>query len=332
MSRIERLVNLIAVLSGAATPVSYDRIVREVPGYEGRSESVRRQFERDKATLRDMGIELRTLPTDALAGGSSESVGYLIPADVNISDPGLTVPERAALSAATALVWGPDDPAGDAAGDATDATNDAAGAVDVVPALAETLLDAVEGRRVVTFGYRSASSGSDGARERRVEPWRLVHQAGRWYLIGRDVEVSDRRTFRLDRFVGDVGVGGAGGFARPSEASEEHVVPVRGWEIGADEPVAVRVAVRPDRAWWFQRETGGEPAETGGGDVGGPVGPGGTEQWPEIVVAARDLDAFARFVLASLDSVVVTAPSAARAAVRGQLEQLAAVARGDVVE
>ncbi|TWP49579.1 WYL domain-containing protein [Lentzea tibetensis] len=40
----------------------------------------------------------------------------------------------------------------------------------------------------------------DGTAERReVEPHRLAHARGRWYLIGWDVERGDWRTFRADR-------------------------------------------------------------------------------------------------------------------------------------
>ncbi|MEU8244999.1 YafY family protein [Nonomuraea sp. NPDC048916] len=40
----------------------------------------------------------------------------------------------------------------------------------------------------------------DGASKTRdVEPHRLVHRRGRWYLVGYDVERKDWRTFRVDR-------------------------------------------------------------------------------------------------------------------------------------
>nr|CEL14777.1 Transcriptional regulator, DeoR family [Kibdelosporangium sp. MJ126-NF4]CTQ96594.1 Transcriptional regulator, DeoR family [Kibdelosporangium sp. MJ126-NF4] len=46
------------------------------------------------------------------------------------------------------------------------------------------------------FDYAS----HDGSASRReVEPHRLVHSRGRWYLVGWDVERSDWRTFRVDR-------------------------------------------------------------------------------------------------------------------------------------
>jgi predicted DNA-binding transcriptional regulator YafY len=48
----------------------------------------------------------------------------------------------------------------------------------------------------VRFPYRAR----DGARSyRHVEPARLVHQEGRWYLIAYDLDRDDWRTFRVDR-------------------------------------------------------------------------------------------------------------------------------------
>jgi predicted DNA-binding transcriptional regulator YafY len=48
----------------------------------------------------------------------------------------------------------------------------------------------------VEFGY----SGRDGAAAiRRVEPHRLVQAGYRWYLVGRDLDRDDWRTFRADR-------------------------------------------------------------------------------------------------------------------------------------
>ncbi|MEV0593621.1 helix-turn-helix transcriptional regulator [Nonomuraea cavernae] len=46
------------------------------------------------------------------------------------------------------------------------------------------------------FDY-TGHDGSTGARD--VEPHRLVHRRGRWYLVGYDVERKDWRTFRVDR-------------------------------------------------------------------------------------------------------------------------------------
>ncbi len=56
---------------------------------------------------------------------------------------------------------------------------------------------AIEGRLVVRFVYRGSTSAEGPVR--RVEPHRLLHRYGRWYLWGWDRERTDWRTFRLDR-------------------------------------------------------------------------------------------------------------------------------------
>ncbi len=62
----------------------------------------------------------------------------------------------------------------------------------VLAALAGACRDTLE----VRFGYRD----HQGAETRRtVEPLRLVHAHLRWYLVARDVDRHDFRTFRLDR-------------------------------------------------------------------------------------------------------------------------------------
>lgn len=53
-----------------------------------------------------------------------------------------------------------------------------------------------EGRRL-ELHYQGR--GDDRPQRRRVDPWALHVRQGAWYLQGHDVEIGDRRTFRLDR-------------------------------------------------------------------------------------------------------------------------------------
>jgi predicted DNA-binding transcriptional regulator YafY len=62
----------------------------------------------------------------------------------------------------------------------------------VLAALAGACRDAVETR----FSYLDARGASS---RRTVEPLRLVHARMRWYLVARDVDRDDFRTFRVDR-------------------------------------------------------------------------------------------------------------------------------------
>jgi predicted DNA-binding transcriptional regulator YafY len=63
---------------------------------------------------------------------------------------------------------------------------------DVLSAIAET----IRARQRLRFDYASFG-GATG--RRAVEPHRLVHTRGRWYLVAWDVERHDWRTFRVDR-------------------------------------------------------------------------------------------------------------------------------------
>ncbi|GAA4505294.1 YafY family protein [Nonomuraea ferruginea] len=66
----------------------------------------------------------------------------------------------------------------------------------VPPALLTTIANAARDRERLRFDY----TGHDGsATVRDVEPYRLVHRRGRWYLVGYDVTRQDWRTFRVDR-------------------------------------------------------------------------------------------------------------------------------------
>lgn len=62
--------------------------------------------------------------------------------------------------------------------------------------LLAALSDAAAACEVVTFNY-TAKDGAES--ERRVEPYRQVHDNLRWYLLAWDLRRDDWRTFRLDR-------------------------------------------------------------------------------------------------------------------------------------
>lgn len=71
-----------------------------------------------------------------------------------------------------------------------------AGTPTVAPEALVLLARACASYEVVRFGYRRA----DGTQSRRiVEPHRLVPTGRRWYLVARDRDRDDWRSFRLDR-------------------------------------------------------------------------------------------------------------------------------------
>jgi predicted DNA-binding transcriptional regulator YafY len=59
-------------------------------------------------------------------------------------------------------------------------------------------------REILRFAYADHAGRPS---ERRVEPYRLVNQGRRWYLVAFDVERADWRTFRVDRIADARSVG-----------------------------------------------------------------------------------------------------------------------------
>ena len=100
--RLERLVNLTATLLDTRRPLTLDELSERVePRYPEEKASRRRQFERDKETLRELGIPIRVESVD----GFGAEQGYRIhPDDYYLPELGLTEAELAALHVAVTAV------------------------------------------------------------------------------------------------------------------------------------------------------------------------------------------------------------------------------------
>jgi predicted DNA-binding transcriptional regulator YafY len=70
-------------------------------------------------------------------------------------------------------------------------------AAPVAPAVLNAIAATIRDRRRLRFDYETHGGGA--ATLRTVEPHRLVHTRGRWYLVAWDAERDDWRTFRADR-------------------------------------------------------------------------------------------------------------------------------------
>jgi predicted DNA-binding transcriptional regulator YafY len=242
-NRLERLLNLTAALLNAGHPLTSGDIAEQVPGYPDRSEKAtfRRAFERDKESLREMGIPVELVE---VPGSDPPEPGYRIRReDYALRDPGLDAEELAAIHLATAAVRMEGLPGteaiwklGGAPAPATDGV--ALAALPAIPQLVP-LFGAVAERAPVTFGYRGDP--------RTIDPHRLSFSRGRWYLDGWDHARQADRQFRLDRIEGDVTVGASGSFERPEARAAGPTLP---WQLGADEPVRATLRIDADQAGW----------------------------------------------------------------------------------
>src|SRR5581483_7399025 len=104
VDRLERLLNLVAALIDTPRLLTAEELGTRVPGYPEKSTpAFRRAFERDKATLREMGIPIDVV--DIQPGNPESPVGYRIRRErYELPDPGLDPDEVAALHVAATQV------------------------------------------------------------------------------------------------------------------------------------------------------------------------------------------------------------------------------------
>ncbi|KDE97377.1 transcriptional regulator [Mycolicibacterium aromaticivorans JS19b1 = JCM 16368] len=228
-SKVERLMNLVIALLSTHGYITADRIRASVAGYaeSPSDEAFSRMFERDKNELRDLGIPLET----GRVSSFDPTEGYRINRDAYaLPDIELTDEEAGAVAIATKLWESPElitatqgallklraagvdvDP--DAAVAITTASGQPGlrGSEDVLG----NLLSAIDSGQPVQFRHRSLPT--DPYTVRTVEPWGVITDRGRWYLVGHDRDRNATRTFRLSRIGADITcVGPPGSVVRPA--------------------------------------------------------------------------------------------------------------------
>jgi predicted DNA-binding transcriptional regulator YafY len=306
MSRpVERILNLLAFLLTAGRPVTADEIRHTVAGYDQESdEAFRRTFERDKATLRRLGIPLEIRPVDRW----SVEQGYVVPPDrYRMPDPDLNDEERAALWLAAQVVRIGGRPPGPDAVLKLGGARTTTGVEPLVVNLGEepdrlgVLYEAAVDRRKVAFRYRG--------KDREVEPHGLGHSRGHWYLVGR--EDDEVRVFRVDRIENPNPVGPDNAFAPDPDLDIRAVVTAQPWEAGPeDETTPVIVRFDPEVAWWASRRLGIDRQESPDGSL-------------EVTLEVRHLEAFIGWVLSFGDQAEVVSPPEVRQAVVDRIRGVA---------
>jgi proteasome accessory factor B len=315
MHPLERLLDLVALLLDARKPLTFDDIRRVMPAYQQTdASSAKRMFERDKDTLREVGIPIELAGTDAW----EVEQGYRIPKDqYYLPDVAFTADEVWALFVA-AHAPGETGEAEQAfqkisSGTETNvltamAERTAAPGVDSSGPYLGSIADALARRRAVRFRYRSAQ-GRTGQRE--VDPFALVFRKGNWYLVGLDRGRSEIRSFRLSRLLAPVKEIGAA--SAPPEGFDASAQLESGpWGLGRP-AVMARVAFSPKVAWWAIASTPGvKPIRTR------------KDRWLEAEVPATETDSFVSWVLSFGPDIRLTWPKAVRDQIVAKLEALAA--------
>jgi predicted DNA-binding transcriptional regulator YafY len=350
ITKLQRWIDLIAFLASHRYPVSLEQISRHVPSYRdlrpedgsGPNPSAQREFERDKAELKRLGIhiisEMRvgesvyrlsteefTLPIIRLVTEAQiEPYGEAGRLHHGGGAFGLEIEERDASIVAAALrglASQPGSPLRAAArsalrklsfdlpdhvvasllhGDQTDTVIQIEDPelMDGVE-LMSILHEALQYRKTVHMLYRSMRRGEE--RWRFVDPWGLLNEGGKWYLIGRDRDADALRMFRVGRILR-----AEPNHLRPRKPDFEVPADFRisdwagrhPWQYGPSEiPMEeVRVHLRFPRSRWAERNRLGKMVlEHSDGDQ-------------ERSFSVRDADAFARWVLGMAGEATILSP------------------------
>ena len=281
----ERLLNLVIALVNTSGRMTKEQVRTSVAGYQEApsDDAFERMFERDKDTLRDLGIPILTI-TDA---GHGDDIGYRVDLDAYALPPlDLTAAELGVLAMA-AQVWQDQAVQADtsraltklrAVGDGVQTTDLATGLAPRVRAgggAFSPLVDAVQARQAVRFTYRAAATGE--VLERVVEPWKLLARRGGWVLIGLDRARGASRSFRLSRIEGSVRTVGEPG-AFPAPAATALAEALAAWESGPE--TIATLGILPERASALRARAVPAPADAPDWTADAATGP---------VVANRDL-------------------------------------------
>lgn len=303
----ERTLNLVALLTDSPRPLTLEEIADRMVGqYPDSPVSRRTMFERDKRTLRDLGVPL-TVKT--LAGDDAGKAAYSIDrTEYQLIDFGLTPDELSALQQAAAIVqigtpWGKQAVqwlGGEIIDDVVGATAHVDARSDVLP----TLWRAVSQKNSVMFGYRGKG--------RVVHPYGLLARNGFWYLIAFDTSRSAQVTFRVDRIDGQVTIDESEKFERPHgfDLATAYSRDAKEFPGGAKEVAIVRIDRR--LAPSVIRELGHDAVVARRSD--GSV---------DVEVACGNRVAFRTWLYAMVDRAVVVSPESVRAEVMDDLRRLA---------
>ena len=114
---------------------------------------------------------------------------------------------------------------------------------------------AISKQRTVKFNYHAISRNEE--HERTIDPYALLLDGGRWYVIGRDHDRDANRTFRVSRIRGEIRLATRRerDFRLPEDFDVEAHRGRAHWQIG-DPAGEARIEVAGDTAWWVERVYG----------------------------------------------------------------------------
>lgn len=273
MTHTERLINLLTFLLHSRQPVPWYIIRERMQEYKESKESTAlRMFERDKAELKEIGVQIHY-----------DGEGYLIPEEYYyLPEVGLTPDEALLLQVCTLSLR--KTPGFNRIPEVTSAVHKAifdstslspskyvqamekyyilhfSSEVDNkrISKLVSLLFDAIFKKKCVSMEYYAI--GEDKKSARTVEPYGMLLRKGIWYLVARDVEKKDIRVYKIAR-IHRISVNKKypekPDFTVPQNFKIINYLGRRPWDLSkGEESTEIKVKYSPEIAWWVKENFG----------------------------------------------------------------------------
>ncbi|AIY00261.1 hypothetical protein ART_0662 [Arthrobacter sp. PAMC 25486] len=326
----ERLLNLVIALLGTQRGHSKKYLRANINGYAPEAstgteeatllQSFERMFERDKATLQDLGIPISQSGPDG--SDMHEQVLYRInPEEYRVPEIRLDEAAMSLLSVAANL-WA-EATLGAAAQSALRKIASRAGTgwydddstsrsrIRTAEPSFEPLWSALRHHHPVTFSYRR--SGATESTTRTVAPWGLGNKYGQWYLSAFDTDKQAVRNFRLSRITSDVHIHATESFERPATFAIAPVLDT----LGTGNELTARIAIPTGTAHWLRSRSGTTAVQEPSWRRDG---------WDVVQLSYRESELMADDVASMGAQALVLAPAELRDAVANRLRAAAAAA------
>lgn len=267
LGKPERLFNLTCTLLYATEGLTKNQILQTVRGYDneykegGNNATLERKFERDKKSLREIGIRIESeIPKHE--DENNQVTTYRIKRD-SFSWPTSVklTPRQLALLNLAAEAWAGGSLSTDASRGITKLralgvvgqSSDIIGISPKIHTFEPSFKDidfAISESQVIEFDYRNPKSGE--VETRTLQPWLMRQIAGAWLVLGFDEAREEPRNFMLRRIVSKVEPALAGREVRVFELPEQAVIDaaVKALDDHAKSQVAVLNVTQGSEAWF----------------------------------------------------------------------------------
>ena len=267
LGKPERLFNLTCTLLYASEGLTKNQILQTVRGYDneykegGNNSTLERKFERDKSSLREIGIRIESeIPkhedeNNQVTTYRIKRESFSWPTSVKLT------PRQLALLNLAAEAWAGGSLSTEASRGITKLralgvvgqSSDIIGISPKIHTFEPAFRDidfAISECQVISFDYRNPKTGD--IQTRTLQPWLMRQIAGGWLVLGFDETKQEARNFMLRRIVSKVEIVTEGREVRTFEMPDQAIVDaaVKDLDEHARSQVAILKVVQGSEAWF----------------------------------------------------------------------------------